>query len=387
MSSLSLTLMDRDPGYFPESYSSLYNPVVDDSHHMQYNDIRDDLYPSSCDTSKVAAFTMHPNMSIDIDYIHAPFDDVSYVPNALYHLGDISTNQRQHPGQQLYIDTQLEPYQTNDSGSSTASSGWLLSTPYSGYPDAQSAIHISSPHSAPAVSGMLISDSFQHKSPIPPSPSSYNPSYMESEVFEPNLTPLPIAASDVETQVPMPHILEWKRVVEDYGTKDFVPQTVYQPYTEADRKRYIREVELQPTILFQSDDPFDMGIRLDDALKQRLKNLQGRDERMFVHCGPSVSIRIQWPGYQSWSKQIPTKDFRNPKGPITKAKLAKNIATCIKHFIEDMQGKPMEAESDKRWKVGERYIKVEDLILVSLHHVSKGSWQPQLRLRRAPFFY
>ena len=41
-------------------------------------------------------------------------------------------------------------------------------------------------------------------------------------------------------------------------------------------------------------------------------------------------------------------------------------------------------ESDRRWRVGPRDITVEDVILVSLHHVTQGNWQPQLRLRRVP---
>ena len=45
---------------------------------------------------------------------------------------------------------------------------------------------------------------------------------------------------------------------------------------------------------------------------------------------------------------------------------------------------PMEEGSDEKWRIGDRPgdIKVEDLMLVSIHHVSLGSWQPQLRLRR-----
>lgn len=42
----------------------------------------------------------------------------------------------------------------------------------------------------------------------------------------------------------------------------------------------------------------------------------------------------QWPGYQPWSRQIPTKDFRSPPGPITRAKLAKNVAKCVERFLE-----------------------------------------------------
>ncbi|KAF8557780.1 hypothetical protein OG21DRAFT_1505038 [Imleria badia] len=225
---------------------------------------------------------------------------------------------------------------------------------------------------------MLMPD-LEKMSPLPASPLSQYSSTFEGDKLDVPTSPL-LIEPDVVTQSPMPHIVEWKRVIELCGTNDFVPQTVYQPYTEADRKRYIRDVELQETIFFRSNDSSELGISLDDALKQRLRHLKDKDDNMFVGCGPSVSIRIQWPGYASWSKQIPTMDFKTPKGPITRAKLAKNIATCIRRFAESVQDKPMEAESDRKWKIGNRHIKVEDLILVSLHHVSKGSWQPQLRL-------
>lgn len=46
-----------------------------------------------------------------------------------------------------------------------------------------------------------------------------------------------------------------------------------------------------------------------------------------------------------------------------------------------MSNKPLEVDAERSWKVGTQHIKMEDLILVSLHHVSKGSWQPHFRLR------
>jgi hypothetical protein len=54
---------------------------------------------------------------------------------------------------------------------------------------------------------------------------------------------------------------------------------------------------------------------------------------------------------------------------------------------QDIHNKPINEEEDAnalRFKVGTgpNDVKFEDLVLVSLHHVSQGSWQPQLRLRR-----
>lgn len=42
--------------------------------------------------------------------------------------------------------------------------------------------------------------------------------------------------------------------------------------------------------------------------------------------------------------------------------------------------------SDGRWGAGDRPddIRLEDLILFSIHNVSLGSWQPFIRLRQPP---
>lgn len=113
--------------------------------------------------------------------------------------------------------------------------------------------------------------------------------------------PCPRSFSNQSTQDEAPqvpeHIVHWKWV-RDYaviatGTNIWVPQKVYQPYTEADRKRYITDCDLRPTIYFFSNGPHEWGIALEDALRFRLKNLQDKDDPMFEGCGPSVSIRIE----------------------------------------------------------------------------------------------
>ncbi|KAJ7089674.1 hypothetical protein B0H15DRAFT_838761 [Mycena belliarum] len=164
----------------------------------------------------------------------------------------------------------------------------------------------------------------------------------------------------------------------------FVPQLMYKPHTNSDRRRYVEEVDMEAPIHFWAENPSECGIPLSDALHSRVSRLLKRDETVFEGRGPSVSIRLEWPGYRQWSRQIPTKDFRSPPGPITRAKLAKNVAKCVQRFIQERHGQPMEDDADLRWRVGPgpNQIKLEDLVLVSIHHVSMGSWQPHLRLRR-----
>jgi hypothetical protein len=168
---------------------------------------------------------------------------------------------------------------------------------------------------------------------------------------------------------------------------DFVPQQMYRPHTNSDRRRYVEEVDLDGPIYFWMENPSECGIPLTDALHSRVRRLQNRDETVFTTGrGPSISVRIQWPGYRQWSRQIPTKDFRSPPGPITRAKLAKNVAKCVQRFIDAKRNHPLEDDVHPKWKVGTQHneIKLDDLLLVSMHHVSMGSWQPHLRLRR-PF--
>ncbi|KAA1468803.1 hypothetical protein DENSPDRAFT_772093 [Dentipellis sp. KUC8613] len=157
-----------------------------------------------------------------------------------------------------------------------------------------------------------------------------------------------------------------------------VPQRRYRPHTSSDRRRYVEEVKLEESILFVTK--YDQGISMQDAMHNRFGNLLGRDDLMFKERGPSISVRINWPGYAPWSRQIPTRDFRNPPGPITRAKLAKNVAKSVKRFIEEHQHRPMEEDGDPAWRVGRPNIDLFDLILIQLDHVSRGSWQAQLQL-------
>ena len=91
---------------------------------------------------------------------------------------------------------------------------------------------------------------------------------------------------------------------------------------------------------------------------------------------------LQWPGYRSRHKQVSTRDYTHKRRMINKAKLAKVVARCVKQFMDTMSEQAMQVGSDRQWRIGPLDIKVDDIILVSLHHVSQGSWQPQLRLHR-----
>ena len=50
--------------------------------------------------------------------------------------------------------------------------------------------------------------------------------------------------------------------------------------------------------------------------------------------------------------------------------------------FQEHQGRPMEEDGDPIWAVGAHKIDINELVLVRLDHVSKGSWQMQVKLLR-----
>ncbi|PPQ90765.1 hypothetical protein CVT25_010154 [Psilocybe cyanescens] len=249
-----------------------------------------------------------------------------------------------------------------------------------------------SPHISPTGSDPTLSplySSSPHLSPSTPN-SSFMPSPTLTEMNMNNLLVLDPQSTIGNPEKPRyTHREQLVKFREAFnlpmeGAGPFIPQPMYKPHTTSDRKRYVEEVMLEGPMFFISEHPEQYGIPLKDALHSRTKKLRDRDMVVFEGRGPSVSIRLEWPGYRQWSRQIPTKDFRSPPQPITLAKLAKNVAKCVQRFMTDRKSLPMEEEADHRWKIGDgpNDIKLEDLILVSIHHVSLGSWQPQLRLVR-----
>ncbi|KAF8845189.1 hypothetical protein BDN67DRAFT_962135 [Paxillus ammoniavirescens] len=210
--------------------------------------------------------------------------------------------------------------------------------------------------------------------PIPPSPGQSSAQGYRSATSS--------GSQDDGRNVAQECLDAWKQIPLDAvivtGSQTFVPQKLYKPRTE----RYIEGVTLLPPIIFLTEGPSEWGIPLVDVLNGELKRLLGKDDLVLEGCGPSVSIRINWPGYSSFKRYIPSRNFRKTKGPITKGRLAKNLAITTRQFIPRKSIKAVEDDADAKWKIGSSHIKVEDLILVSLHHVSKGSWQPQFRMRQ-----
>ncbi|KAL4073516.1 hypothetical protein J3A83DRAFT_2553797 [Scleroderma citrinum] len=137
----------------------------------------------------------------------------------------------------------------------------------------------------------------------------------------------------------------------------------------------------QDPIVFNLKDSTAQGIPISDALQGGGRHLEGAKDPVITLEKTSISLRILWPGYPSWSKALPTKTWGKHRAALTRAHLAKRVAEQIKKFYNERCNDHVTDPDGKLWKIGSGGIQLDDLVLVSLRHVSQGSWQPALCLR------
>ncbi|KAF9785539.1 hypothetical protein BJ322DRAFT_837891 [Thelephora terrestris] len=133
-------------------------------------------------------------------------------------------------------------------------------------------------------------------------------------------------------------------------------------------------------------DSGEPGIRLSAAHNRMFTHLKDRDDLVFeLSKSPTITMRLEWPGYASWHRQVRVLDSRSVQQSISREKLAYEVAKTVHMFSQPGNGKRSGAEGapDRNmWSLGEGNIGLDDLLLVRVENVSRGSWQPQFLVRR-----
>jgi len=158
------------------------------------------------------------------------------------------------------------------------------------------------------------------------------------------------------------------------GRGRLIPQEIYTTSS-------ITVSEQHPYIPFHLENPEQIGIPIIDILNKSdsFARLQDRTQA-FSHMGKKTfTLRIQWPGYKSWSKTIAALDWTKDRSPIPRVKLAEAVATAVRDLFEKYRNQSYDADCAE-WNIGPNGIRLEEVCLVSLHQVSRGSWQPGLCL-------
>ncbi|KAF9789778.1 hypothetical protein BJ322DRAFT_1105640 [Thelephora terrestris] len=131
-------------------------------------------------------------------------------------------------------------------------------------------------------------------------------------------------------------------------------------------------------IRFSTED--HPGINLGDALRKDLTRLTGSEDPMLQGLSGAISCRLLFPGYpeNNGSRQIPTQDWTKARQPIRRSKLAYEVARKLDRYLTQLARINPDGTVEDCWRVGHGFMHIDNMFLVSLESVSKGSFQPEI---------
>lgn len=105
-----------------------------------------------------------------------------------------------------------------------------------------------------------------------------------------------------------------------------------------------------------------------------------------------LTLVTQWPGYRPISRQVNVRQETSARDAIYKSKLAYHIAKAVESMFEVRNCNHRHScvcrvtlvlkelsnltSADTQWAIVDTGIRFEEIELISLRRVSKGSWQP-----------
>lgn len=154
-----------------------------------------------------------------------------------------------------------------------------------------------------------------------------------------------------------------------------IPQTVYDFGT----KQY--DFEPLESIIFHVDGC--PGQNMGDALRNQFPGLCGRDDLVLQEARGAISCRMSFPGYPaSKAMQICTTYYNKDRNPITRSKLACDVAKKLLQYLDLMRtSHVIDVTTNNLWTIGEGFMHLDNMYLSELESVSKGSFQPTIWVR------
>ncbi|KAI9454395.1 hypothetical protein BJY52DRAFT_1122811, partial [Lactarius psammicola] len=147
-----------------------------------------------------------------------------------------------------------------------------------------------------------------------------------------------------------------------------VPQEMWPLRNVHDMKRYVVQVSLRMPIFFEGVDG-RLGLSLEAAAAGRCHGLRNAQEFIPTRAYSSTThIRILWPGYKNYKRQVQIRDDTSAHNPITISRFVHHIGRSVDAFL--------------KWQIGPGGIQRSDIIVIGAIHVSAGSWMPILQLGR-----
>ncbi|KAI0272473.1 hypothetical protein BC834DRAFT_348809 [Gloeopeniophorella convolvens] len=118
------------------------------------------------------------------------------------------------------------------------------------------------------------------------------------------------------------------------GTGTVVPQSLWMPQHGNDLRRHVVEAALQLPIFFVHPNG-TLGIPVLDSTVNTPQTVTLRNGNLRAPLGGKVTtyIRIQWPGYEPFQRQIQIKDETPEHNQITIAKFAQHVSRSVDVFL------------------------------------------------------
>ncbi|KAI0272536.1 hypothetical protein BC834DRAFT_966549 [Gloeopeniophorella convolvens] len=159
-------------------------------------------------------------------------------------------------------------------------------------------------------------------------------------------------------------------------TGTVIPQKIWSPPNQSDWRRYVEQAQLRMPIFFIQKNGM-VGLPLTSASKGDTSSLRFGERPAPLGGGHSTQIRIAWPGYDSWERQIQIRDQTRERKEITLERYAKLVAGVVDRFMTYSCNSP---SRHPQWSVGPTGITQHNIIVVGTVQVSAGGWMPILQL-------
>ncbi|KAH9975061.1 hypothetical protein BGW80DRAFT_128295 [Lactifluus volemus] len=162
-----------------------------------------------------------------------------------------------------------------------------------------------------------------------------------------------------------------------------LPQVRWFPENPADFRRFVIDAVLQFPIFFVNQTGV-VGFHLEDILQgseqDLARDLQNGNGQAPLGGRTTTHIRINWPGYPTWRRQIPTQDETHAHNPITLTRFMRHVGTSVNNFLRLCEANNHVPNTP--WIIGQHHggITRRQVRVIGAVHVSAGSWQPIIQL-------
>ncbi|KAH9053779.1 hypothetical protein EDB87DRAFT_1689916 [Lactarius vividus] len=171
----------------------------------------------------------------------------------------------------------------------------------------------------------------------------------------------------------------------DYSSRGaqgtILPQQRWTPADEVDVRRHVVGAVFQLPIYFVNSNG-SIGFPLPDILQGRDRDLRNANDFAPLGGRTATHIRINWPGYMYWKRQVATRDETHARNPITLARFMRHLGTSVDRFLRECIAHGSVAR-DPRWQIGGHGgITQAEVKVIGAIQVSANSWMPIIQLTR-----